>query len=123
MVMMNLDYFKEKLEGEKARLIIQLEKVAKRNPEHPEDWEPMPIEAGTDTRTSDSNELSDAFEEFQNRSAIEVHLEERLNEVIAALDRVEKGTFGICGICREKIDEKRLEANFSAPNCVKHSKT
>jgi RNA polymerase-binding transcription factor DksA len=117
---LNLDYFKKKLEEEKARLENELGQVAKRNPENPQDWEPMPAEAGIDTRTSDPNELSDVFEEFQNRSAIEVHLEERLNEIIAALGRIKKGTYGICEICKGQIDEKRLEANPSASSCTKH---
>ncbi len=119
---LDLKYFKNKLEEEKERLETELKQVAKRNPERPEDWEPMPVEAGLDSRTSDPNELSDAFEEFQNRSAIEVHLEERLNDVIAALNRIKKGTFGDCETGKEKIDEKRLEANPAAANCIKHSK-
>jgi len=119
---LDLNYFKNKLEEEKAQLEKQLGQVAERNPEQPQDWEPMPAEAGTDTRTPDANELSDAFEEFQNRSAIEVHLEERLNEVVAALNRLKNGTFGVCEIGGEKMDEARLEANPAAPNCIKHSK-
>jgi len=118
---MNLDYFKKKLEEEKERLEVELSQVAKRNPKNPSDWEPIPAEDGTDTRIPDANELSDAFEEFQNRSSVEVHLEEKVNEVIAALKRIEKGTFGICAACGEKIDEKRLEANPSSATCVKHS--
>ncbi len=118
---MNLDYFKKKLEEEKGRLEAELSLVAKRNPKNPSDWEPIPAEDGTDTRTPDANELSDAFEEFQNRSSVEVHLEEKVNEVIAALERIEKGTYGICTVCGEKIDERRLEANPSAATCTKHS--
>lgn len=120
--MLDLKYFKNKLEEEKKRLEAELKQVAKRSPEHPEDWEPIAVEAGLDARTSDPNELSDAFEEFQNRSAIGVHLEERLNEVLAALNRIGKGTFGTCEIGGEKMDAARLEANPAAANCIKHSK-
>ncbi len=119
---MNLEYFKKRLEEEKARLESQLSQVAKRNPSNPADWEPVPAEAGADIRTPDPSELSDVFEEFENRAATGIHLEEKLNEVMAALSRVEKGTYGICTACGEKIDEKRLEANPSSATCVKHSK-
>lgn len=116
----DFEYFKKKLEEEKARLEAELARVGKRNPAIPGDWEPTAAEM--DTRASEQSELADKFEELENRSAIEVHLEEKLIETIAALERVKKGTFGICETCREKIDEKRLEANPSAAACVKHSK-
>lgn len=116
----NIDYFKNKLEEEKNRLEAELARVGKRNPAIKGDWEPTPAEAETDTRTSEQSELADKFEEFENRSAIEVHLEEKLNEVIAALERIKKGVFGICTVCGEKIDEKRIEANSAATTCVKH---
>lgn len=114
------DNFKKKLEEEKGRLEAELSQIAKRNPENPEDWQPTPAEMPN--QAHEKSELADNFEEFENRSAVEIHLEERLNEIIAALKRIEKGTYGICGVCEEKIDEKRLEANPSAAACVKHSK-
>ncbi len=118
----NIEYFKNKLEEEKNRLEAELARVGKRNSTIKEDWEPTPAEAEMDTRTSEQSELADKFEEFENRSAIEVHLEEKLNEVLEALGRIGKGTYGICTFCNEKIDEKRLEANPAAATCVKHSK-
>ncbi len=119
----NIEYFKKKLEEEKTHLEEELARVGKRNPAIKGDWEPTPAEAETDTRTSEQSELADKFEEFENRSAIEIHLEEKLNEVIEALTRLEKGIYGVCTFCGEKIDENRLEANPSAATCVKHSKT
>jgi RNA polymerase-binding transcription factor DksA len=116
----NIEDFKNKLEEEKNRLEAELSRVGKRNPAIKEDWEPTPGEIGLGT--TEQSELADKFEEFENRSAVEIHLEERLNEIIAALERIKKGTFGICTVCREKIDENRLEANPSSATCVKHSK-
>jgi RNA polymerase-binding transcription factor DksA len=115
----NLDYFKNRLGEEKSRLEAELTKVGKRNPQVPGDWEPTAAEM--DTRPSEQSELADKFEELENRSAIEIHLEEKLNEVNAALERIKNGTYGVCTVCGEKIDEKRLEANPSAATCVKHS--
>jgi RNA polymerase-binding transcription factor DksA len=117
---LDLDYFKKRLEGEKTRLESQLAQVGKKNPAVPGDWEPTAAEMNI--QVSEQSELADAFEEMEKRSAVEIHLEEKLNEVIAALHRIQKGVFGICGVCKEQIDEKRLEANPSAATCVKHSK-
>lgn len=119
---LDLEYFKNKLEEEKSRLETHLSQIGKRNPANPQDWEAMPAEAGMDIRISEQSELADAFEEFENRSALQAHLEERLNDIINALERIEKGTYGACQTCREKIEEARLEANPSAPTCIKHSK-
>lgn len=35
-----------------------------------------------------------------------------------ALDRIERGIYGICAICREPIDERRLKAIPFAPKCI-----
>ncbi len=117
----NLEYFKNKLEEEKKRLEAELSRVGKRNPGVKGDWEPTTSEF--DAQSLEKSELADRFEEFENRSAVEIHLEERLNEIIAALERAKNGTFGICAVCGEPIDENRLEANPSSATCVRHSKT
>lgn len=41
-----------------------------------------------------------------------------LREIDAALDKIEKGTYGICEECEEAISEKRLEANPVARYCI-----
>lgn len=110
-----------KLEANKERLEVQLSEMGQRNPANPEDWEAMPVEAGQDIRITEATEMADTFEEFQNRSAIQIHLEEMLNDIKNALKRIEEGNYGICEVCKEEIEEARLEANPSAATCVKHS--
>ena len=119
---LDLDYFKNKLEENKKSLEVQLSQIGRRNPQNSKDWEAMPLEADQNVRIAEQSELADAFEEFQNRSAIESHLEEMLGAVESALGRIAKGAFGICEACGEKINEKRLKANPAASTCVKHSK-
>lgn len=110
-----------KLEANKERLEVQLSEMGQRNPANPEDWEAMPVEAGQDIRITEATEMADTFEEFQNRSAIQIHLEEMLNDIKSALKRIEEGNYGICEVCKEEIEEARLEANPSASTCIKHS--
>jgi len=43
-----------------------------------------------------------------------------LNQVRDALKRIENGTFGICQVDGEPIEEKRLEAMPWTPYCLKH---
>ena len=55
------------------------------------------------------------------KAGLEYQLEERLKKVNAALKRIEDGSYGVCSVCSEKIDEKRLEANPLAKNCIEHT--
>jgi DnaK suppressor protein len=41
-----------------------------------------------------------------------------LKDIDSSLDKIEKGTYGICEECEEKISEKRLEANPVARYCI-----
>ncbi len=114
-----IEYFKKKLEEHKLEAERELANVARRNLDTPGDWETTP--ADMNVMPSDKNELADTFEELENRAAIEDKLEERLTFINQALERVKKGTYGICENCKEPIDEKRLEAYSAAKNCIKHS--
>ena len=114
-----IDYFKTKLLEEKEKLEQDLKTLAKRNPENPDDWEP--VAPAMNVMTSDVNELADTFEELENVIGVSGQLEERLRTVNQALEKIEKGDYGKCRQCDKEIDEKRLEANPAAAACVKHS--
>jgi RNA polymerase-binding transcription factor len=45
-------------------------------------------------------------------------LRQRLDDVRAALSRIEKGTYGICERCGKQIDPERLEAVPAASLCI-----
>lgn len=115
-----LEYFKKKLEARKKELEKALSYVAQKNPANPEDWETLVPDMNA--MLSDKNEVADFFEEMENRSAIEDKLEERLTFVKEALERIKKGTYGICEEGGELIDERRLEAYPCAKNCIAHAK-
>lgn len=115
-----LEYFKKKLEDRKKELERALSYVAQKNPANPEDWETT--EPDMNVMISDKNELADIFEELENRAAIEDKLEEKLTFVKEALERVERGTYGVCEEGEEMIDEKRLEVYPTAKNCLEHAK-
>lgn len=117
-----IKHFQEKLEEEKKQLEKELSRVGRKNPEVPGDWEVVP--EGLNVETSDTGEMSGAFEELENRSAIENTLEERFVLVSRALDNIKKGTYGVCASKEDKthpIELKRLEANPAATECIKHA--
>lgn len=110
--------YRQALEAEKARLEAELSTVANRNPQNPNEWDPIP-EAHDDAR-SDENTNADALEDLVNGEAISRQLEIQLVEVEAALERIEKGTYGICEISGAPIEEDRLDANPAARTCKAH---
>ena len=116
---MDLNYFRKKLEDERATLEEQLKSVGRKHPGTPGDWEPQRPEFNA--QTSDENEMADVFEEFETDASIEAALETQFNEVKAALKRIDDGSFGKCEMDGKSIDPERLEANPAAARCVEHT--
>ncbi len=111
--------YKKKLETEKTTLENELKTVGRINPDNPRDWEPVPGDNGGGLK-ADRNEAADKVEQFEENSAILKELETRYNNVLLALKKIESGTYGVCEVSRERIEEDRLEANPSARTCKTH---
>ena len=47
----------------------------------------------------------------------------QLEQVRAALERIDDGTFGLCAVDGKPIEEPRLEAIPWTPNCLKHQES
>ena len=58
----------------------------------------------------DDDDTVHEIEEFIVNQSVKDSYEKELRDVIAALERIEKGTYGICKYTGEKIDENRLRA-------------
>ncbi len=114
---MNTEHFRTRLTEEKARLEAELSTVGRKNPSNPQDWEAVPPES---EQESDPNDQADVMEEYGNNNAILKDLEARYNDVLAALARIEGGTYGTCEISGETIEEDRLEADPAARTCKAH---
>lgn len=110
--------FKDLLLDEKARIEGEMTGIAHKNPDVAGDWEPSAPDLNNPT--ADSNDVADSMETFEENAAIEVELEARLLEINAALARIETGTYGVCRICKNPIEEARLRANSAAPTCIEH---
>ena len=111
-------YFKTKLEQEHSKLEAELKTVGVENPLIPGDWEARPqVENNS---TADENEIADSIEHFEENTGILKQLEIQINEVQHALNKMKKGTYGVCEIGAEPIEEDRLEANPSARTCKAH---
>jgi RNA polymerase-binding transcription factor DksA len=111
-------YYKDLLLTEKNLLESELLSVGRINPDNPKDWQPLPPEVNISK--AEPEEVAEKIEVYEENTAILKQLEIKMNEVIAALERIENGTFGICKIGNEPIEDARLEAIPSASTCKAH---
>ena len=114
----NTEHFKELLTNECTTLETELAKIGRKNPDVKGDWEATENSSGDDI--SDEFDVADKMEEYENNRGILTQLETRLAEVKKALAKIDDGSYGICEVGGEEIEEDRLEANPSATTCKLH---
>lgn len=114
---MHTQHFKEKLEVEKARLESEMNTVGRKSLSVPNDWESSPEEVNTE---SDPVDQAGVVVDRGNNAAILADLEARYDTILAMLEKIEKGRYGICEVCSAEIEEARLEANPAAATCSLH---
>lgn len=114
---MDTTAFSTRLSEEKAKLEAELSTLGRRNPSNPNDWEALPPEG---ERESDPNDAADLMEGYSENAAILADLENRYNDVLAALARIEDGSYGTCAVSGEPIEEDRLNADPAAKTCKAH---
>ncbi len=66
-----------------------------------------------------SEEAAMAFSEMEKSAAHRNSLARRLQEVEAALERLERGAYGVCESCGQSIPRERLDAVPQTTHCVK----
>jgi len=109
---MRIGEFRKRLEGERAQLVASLERMDTRGDEL--------VDAGAEEGDFD-DAASDAATETLDRGtdmALEENLRALLEEVDWALEKLEKGTYGICDNCGSPIKAARLERLPYAAMCV-----
>jgi len=116
---MNTEHFKQKLQDELTAVEKELNGLGWKDPETGE-WEATGNTLDTTTPMADSNEAADQLEEFEERQGQTAVLEGRRNDIKDALMKIEQGTYGVCEVGAEQIEEDRLEANAAARTCKAH---
>ncbi len=66
----------------------------------------------------DEADYASASAESAVETAILEQLRKELNELELALDKIRKGTYGICEMCEEEIDKLRLDVKNFARFCI-----
>lgn len=115
---MDTEKYRTLLEGALDEVTKELQTLGVLNPENEQDWIATPVD--TEEGEADENVSADRAEELEERTAILADLESRYNATRQALKRITDGTYGICEISGEAIEEDRLSANPSARTCKVH---
>lgn len=104
---------KVRLLEEKDRIEKELAQIGTRDPKDPNNFTTNVPEYGT----SEEDNASEVAAYTDNLS-IEQALEESLRDTTAALERIDKGQYGVCKYCGKEIAEKRLLARPVSSSCV-----
>lgn len=99
---------REQLERERARLIGELNRFLQRD---------VNAEEVFGYRTHLAEDATDVFEQTKDLSMKQT-LEHLLEEINAALKRIEEGRYGKCESCGVDISPERLEAIPYARRCI-----
>jgi RNA polymerase-binding transcription factor DksA len=100
----------QRLKAERERLSKELEQLRASAPPVGEPKEGSPYGKKEEGAT-------EAFE-LEKRLALEKGLVGHLSEVEHALQKLERGTYGVCDVCGQPIDRARLEVLPQATLCL-----
>jgi len=106
--------FKERLLQEEQRLIEEREALEERTSHAAE------LERATELSAYDDHPADMASETFEleKERALQENVETLLQRVRTALDKIERGTYGICDACGQEISKQRLQALPYATLCL-----
>ena len=113
-----LEKMEKILRQEKMRLELELTKFSKKNPHGTDDYDATFPDYGD---KEDENAMEVA--QYTANKPLEMSLEKSLRDTDQALERIKKGSYGLCKYCKEPIEEKRVEARPTSSACINCKKS
>lgn len=107
-----LEELKSALLKEKEELEKDLGRIAKPT-DKKGDYETSFEEIG-----SDKDDNATEVDQYTQNLSVETSLEKQLQDVLDALEKMEKGAYGKCENCQKDIPLERLQVNPSAKTCL-----
>lgn len=112
-----LEKAKEKLNKEKALLEKELLKFAEKDKTLKGDWDTKFPDIGMETTDDSGEDTAKRREEYERLLPVEYAMENKLQDIETALEKIEKNKYGQCEKCGKKIPEERLAAIPEARFC------
>lgn len=104
----------EKLEQEKISIEKELGSFAKEDKTQKDNWKTQ----YPNREVGNLEEEADEAQEYDTLVSIEQNLETRLKDINLALEKIEKGNYGVCENCKKEIEQERLTALPEARFCI-----
>ena len=104
------DDLRQRLNGERERLVKELEQLVADAPSSGEMKEGSPF--------GKKEEGAAEVIELEKRLALKERLRQALSEVEHALIKFEQGSYGLCDVCGQPIGQERLEVLPQANLCI-----
>jgi DnaK suppressor protein len=111
-------HFKKRLEDELKLVEGELGSLGKQDAKNPNEWDTT--SGDIDQSATERDEIADREEQYEENQGEIDALEPQRENVVRALEKIEKGEYGICEVCSAEIEEDRLEVNPSARTCKAH---
>jgi RNA polymerase-binding protein DksA len=109
--------FRDALHAERARVTAAIENLRHENPGSMED------ETGDEVHDQHIGDVATAMHDRELDYTLADNEEQLLEDIDAALARIDDGTYGICTNCGKPIGEDRLEALPWASLCIDCART
>ncbi len=104
---------KKILEEEQKKIQKELSSFTSPNPDDPNDFN-----ANFPNYGDEEDDNVQEIEQFTVNKPLEIILEKKLRDVNSALDRLKKGTYGICKYTGNPIDKQRLLARPTSSSTI-----
>jgi len=107
-----LEQFENRLLAEKENMERDLNIFAVETKDTKSGWKTKKPDFGSDAGNKD--ERVDEAEEYDIELSLERQFATRLKNINAALEKMAKGTYGVCEKCGKEIETERLKVNPEA---------
>ena len=116
--MKDFSAYKDKLDAALVAVVTELSTIGVYDAVN-DNWEAVP-DQDISNEDADENTSADFVESWNERRATLSDLEREYRDIKRALKKIDAGTFGICEVSGEPIEEKRLVARPDARTCIAH---
>lgn len=116
--MTDVTLYKAKLDAALVAIVTELSTIGNYDAVN-DNWEAVP-DQDISNEDADENTSADFVESWNERRATLSDLEREYRDIKRALKKIDLGTYGLCEISGEPIEEKRLMARPDARTCIAH---
>lgn len=118
---MNLAKNEKFLKKQKDKLLKNLERLEKANKSYGKNTNGKFKVQFPDIGSGEDDNIQEVVQ-YEENVSIENNLSEMIKKHKKALNKIEKGMYGLCEVCKKEINPARLEAFPEAENCAQHAK-